>query len=167
MPRADRRREGDSVTIRLHVNGRERVWDVAPGETLLDVLRREGLTGVKKGCGAGDCGACTVLLNGRAVNACLVVAAKAEGASLVTIEGISSDGELHPVQEAFLDAGAVQCGYCTPGMVLSAVALLTRNPDPTPDEIREAVSGNLCRCTGYVKQIEAIERAAARLRGDA
>ncbi len=152
--------------IRLTVNGRERTWDAAPGETLLDVLRREGMSGVKKGCGAGDCGACTVLLNGRAVNACLVLAAKADGSDVVTIEGLSPDGALHPVQEAFLDAGAVQCGYCTPGMVLSAVALLSRNPHPTESEIREAIAGNLCRCTGYVKQVEAIDRAAARMRGE-
>ncbi len=152
--------------IRLIVNGREESWDAAPGDTLLDVLRREGWVGVKKGCGAGDCGACTVLLNGRAVNACLVLAARAEGAEVVTIEGLSRDGTLHPVQEAFLETGAVQCGYCTPGMVLSAVALLAENARPTEDEIREAVAGNLCRCTGYVKQVEAIERAAARLRGE-
>ncbi len=152
--------------IHLTVNGKERDWDALPGDTLLDVLRREGITGVKKGCGSGDCGACTVLLGGRAVNACLVLAAKADGAEVVTIEGVSSDGALHPVQESFLEAGAVQCGYCTPGMVLSAIALLARNASPTEHEIREAISGNLCRCTGYVKQVEAIERAAARLRGE-
>jgi aerobic-type carbon monoxide dehydrogenase small subunit (CoxS/CutS family) len=152
------------MRIHLTVNGTERVWDVAPGDTLLDVLRREGFVGVKKGCGAGDCGACTVLLNGRAVNACLVLAAKADGGVVVTIEGVADGERLHPVQEAFLDAGAVQCGYCTPGMVLSAIGLLSRNPNPSEAEIREAISGNLCRCTGYVKQVEAIERAAARMR---
>jgi carbon-monoxide dehydrogenase small subunit len=152
------------MRIHLTVNGTERVWDIAPGDTLLDALRREGFVGVKKGCGAGDCGACTVLLNGRAVNACLVLAVKAEGGAVVTIEGIAEGGRLHPVQEAFLEAGAVQCGYCTPGMVLSAVSLLSHNPDPSEAEIREAISGNLCRCTGYVKQIAAIERAAARMR---
>ena len=152
------------MRIHLTVNGTGRTWEVAPGDTLLDALRREGLVGVKKGCGAGDCGACTVLLNGRAVNACLVLAVKAEGGAVVTIEGIAEGGRLHPVQEAFLDAGAVQCGYCTPGMVLSAVSLLSHNPDPSEAEIREAISGNLCRCTGYVKQIAAIERAAARMR---
>jgi len=152
------------MRIHLTVNGTERVWDVAPGDTLLDVLRREGFVGVKKGCGTGDCGACTILLNGRAVNACLLLAVKAEGGAVVTIEGIAQGGRLHPVQEAFLDAGAVQCGYCTPGMVLSAVSLLSHNPDPSEAEIREAISGNLCRCTGYVKQIAAIERAAARMR---
>lgn len=152
------------MRIHLTVNGTERVWDVAPGDTLLDVLRREGFVGVKKGCGTGDCGACTVLLNGRAVNACLLLAVKAEGGAIVTIEGVAQGGRLHPVQEAFLEAGAVQCGYCTPGMVLSAVSLLSHNPDPSEAEIREAISGNLCRCTGYVKQIAAIERAAARMR---
>jgi aerobic-type carbon monoxide dehydrogenase small subunit (CoxS/CutS family) len=152
------------MRIHLTVNGAERTWDVAPGDTLLDALRREGFVGVKKGCGTGDCGACTILLNGRAVNACLLLAAKAEGGAVVTIEGIAEGGRLHPVQEAFLEAGAVQCGYCTPGMVLSAVSLLSRNPDPSEAEIREAISGNLCRCTGYVKQIAAIERAAVRMR---
>jgi carbon-monoxide dehydrogenase small subunit len=152
------------MRIHLTVNGTERTWETAAGDTLLDALRREGFVGVKKGCGTGDCGACTVLLNGRAVNACLLLAAKAEGGAVVTIEGIAEGGRLHPVQEAFLEAGAVQCGYCTPGMVLSAVSLLSRNPDPSEAEIREAISGNLCRCTGYVKQIAAIERAAVRMR---
>jgi aerobic-type carbon monoxide dehydrogenase small subunit (CoxS/CutS family) len=152
--------------IRVTVNGQGRSWDAGPGDTLLEVLRREGFAGVKKGCGTGDCGACTVLLNGRAVNACLVLAAKADGGAIMTIEGVADGERLHPVQEAFLDAGAVQCGYCTPGMVLSAVALLSRNADPTEAEIREAISGNLCRCTGYVKQVEAIQRAAARMRGE-
>lgn len=152
------------MRIHLTVNGAERTWETAAGDTLLDALRREGFVGVKKGCGTGDCGACTVLLNGRAVNACLLLTAKAEGGAVVTIEGIAEGGRLHPVQEAFLEAGAVQCGYCTPGMVLSAVSLLSRNPDPSEAEIREAISGNLCRCTGYVKQIAAIERAAVRMR---
>jgi aerobic-type carbon monoxide dehydrogenase small subunit (CoxS/CutS family) len=154
------------MRIHLTVNGTGRTWEVAPGDTLLEVLRREGFAGVKKGCGTGDCGACTILLNGRAVNACLVLAAKADGGAVMTIEGVADGERLHPVQEAFLDAGAVQCGYCTPGMVLSAVALLSRNADPTEAEIREAISGNLCRCTGYVKQVEAIQRAAARMRGE-
>ncbi len=150
--------------IRLTVNGRERTYAAGPGDTLLELLRREGFVGVKKGCEAGDCGACTVLLDGRAVNACLVLAVKADGASVVTIEGVADGGQLHPVQEAFLDTGAVQCGYCTPGMVLSAIDLLSRNPSPSEPEIRDAIAGNLCRCTGYVKQVEAIERAAARMR---
>lgn len=150
--------------IRLTVNGRERAFEAGLGDTLLDVLRREGYVGVKKGCASGDCGACTILLNGRAVNACLVLATKADGAAVVTIEGVAVGDRLHPVQEAFLDAGAVQCGYCTPGMVLSAIDLLSRNADPSEAEIRDAIAGNLCRCTGYVKQVEAIRSAAATLR---
>lgn len=154
------------MNVRVEVNGVPRMLEVEPGETLLEVLRRAGFTGVKKGCGSGDCGACTVLLDGRAVNSCLVLAVTVDGRAVTTIEGLSPTGELHPVQEAFLDAGAVQCGYCTPGMVLSAVDLLTRNPRPSEGEIREAISGNLCRCTGYVKQVEAILSAAERLRGE-
>lgn len=152
------------MRINLTVNDRVRKIDIAPGETLLEVLRRIGYKGVKKGCGSGDCGACTVLFNGRAVNSCLVLAAKADGAQVTTIEGLAKEGKLHPVQAAFLDEGAVQCGYCTPGMVIAAVDLLNRNPDPTEEEIREAISGNLCRCTGYVKPIRAIQTAAKKLR---
>jgi aerobic-type carbon monoxide dehydrogenase small subunit (CoxS/CutS family) len=153
------------MTITLTINGIRKVLAIEPGDKLLDLLRREGYVGVKEGCQAGDCGACAVLLNGRAVNACLVFAAKADGSEIVTIEGLEQDGRLHPVQEAFLDEGGVQCGYCTPGMVISAVDLLSRNPNPTEDEIRQGLSGNLCRCTGYVKQIRAVQRAAALMRG--
>ena len=148
----------------LTVNRVRRTFEAGSGDTLLDLLRREGYVGVKKGCGSGDCGACTVLLDGRAVNACLVLAAKADGRTVLTIEGVAEGEALHPIQEAFLDEGAVQCGYCTPGMVLSAYALLSRNLSPTEQEIREAISGNLCRCTGYVKQVRAIEAAAERMR---
>lgn len=153
------------MTITLTINGRRRTIDIEPGDKLLDVLRREGYMGVKKGCGSGDCGACAVLLNGRAVNSCLVFAAKADGCDVVTAEGLADGETLHPVQEAFLDEGAVQCGYCTPGMIISTVDLLRRNPDPSEEEIREALSGNLCRCTGYVKQVRAVQRAADRMRG--
>jgi aerobic-type carbon monoxide dehydrogenase small subunit (CoxS/CutS family) len=153
------------MTITLTINGRRRTIDIEPGDKLLDVLRREGYMGVKKGCGSGDCGACAVLLNGRAVNSCLVFAAKADGCDVVTAEGLADGETLHPVQEAFLDEGAVQCGYCTPGMIISTVDLLRRNRDPSEEEIREALSGNLCRCTGYVKQIRAVQRAADRMRG--
>ena len=153
------------MTITLTINGRRRTITIEPGDKLLDALRREGYMGVKKGCGSGDCGACAVLLNGRAVNSCLVFAAKADGCDVVTAEGLADGETLHPVQEAFLDEGAVQCGYCTPGMIISTVDLLTRNPDPTEEEIREALSGNLCRCTGYVKQVRAVQRAADRMRG--
>jgi aerobic-type carbon monoxide dehydrogenase small subunit (CoxS/CutS family) len=151
---------GISVTL----NGVRRTLQANAGDTLLEVLRREGCVGVKKGCGSGDCGACTVLLDGRAVNACLVLAAKVDGATILTIEGLADGDALHPIQEAFLDEGAVQCGYCTPGMVLSAYALLSRNLLPSEGEIREAISGNLCRCTGYVKQVRAIQAAAERMR---
>ncbi len=149
----------------LTINGKKRTLTIDPGEKLLDVLRREGYMGVKKGCGAGDCGACAVLFNGRAVNSCLVFAAKAEGAEILTIEGLATGEVLHPVQEAFLQEGAVQCGYCTPGMVMATIDLLSRNPDPSEPEIREALSGNLCRCTGYVKQVNAVQRAAEWMKG--
>ena len=154
------------MTITLKVNGVSRSFEADAGETLLEVLRGAGYVGVKKGCGTGDCGACAVLLNGRAVNSCLLLAAKADGGEVLTVEGLAAGGCLHPLQEAFLDEGAVQCGYCTPGMMMSAIDLLTRNPDPSDEEIREAIAGNLCRCTGYVKQIRAIQRAAERMRGD-
>jgi len=153
------------MTITLTINGTRRTVEIDPGERLLDLLRREGVMGVKIGCGTGDCGACAVLVNGRAVNSCLLYAAKADGAEVITVEGLEKDGALHPVQEAFLDEGGIQCGYCTPGMVISTVDLLSRNPNPSEAEIRQALSGNLCRCTGYVKQIRAVKRAAERMRG--
>ena len=129
----------------------------------MDVLRRQGYFGVKRGCEKGECGACTVLVNGRAVNSCLMFAAQAEGAEILTIEGLAEGGKLHPIQEAFLDHGAAQCGFCTPGMALSAKALLDRRPHPTEAEVREALAGNLCRCTGYVKPVEAVLDAASRM----
>jgi aerobic-type carbon monoxide dehydrogenase small subunit (CoxS/CutS family) len=144
------------LAICLTVNGEPRSWEVDPGDVLLDVLRREGYFGVKRGCETGDCGACTVLLDGRPVDSCLVFAAQAEGCEILTIEGLSQDGKLHPLQEAFLDHGATQCGFCTPGMLLTAKSLLDRSPHPSEQEIREALAGNLCRCTGYVKQVEAL-----------
>lgn len=135
---------------------------------LLDLLREElHLTGVKKGCGKGECGACTVIMDGKAVNSCMVPAAKAEGCSIETIEGLSKDGILHPLQRAFVDCGAIQCGFCTPGMILSAKALLDRTLTPTEEELREAISGNICRCTGYVKIREAILEAARQMREEA
>lgn len=147
--------------IRLTVNGVRHEITVQPHHVLLDVLRdRLGLTGTKEGCGAGECGACTVLLNGRAVNACLVLAGQVDGAEVVTIEGLAQDGQLHPLQAAFIEHGAVQCGFCSPGMILAAKALLDEQPSPTVEEIKVAISGNLCRCTGYVKIIEAIQAAA-------
>jgi len=147
------------MRITLTVNEVKRNVEIEPGETLLELLRREGYKGVKKGCGSGDCGACAVLLDGRAVNSCLVLAAKASGREVITVEGLADDGGLHPVQQAFLEEGAIQCGYCIPGMVIAAVDLLTHNPNPSEAQIREGISGNLCRCTGYVKQVEAIKTA--------
>lgn len=151
------------MRITLTVNEAKRELEIEPGETLLELLRREGYKGVKKGCGSGDCGACAVLLDGRAVNSCLVLAAKADGREVITVEGLADDKGLHPVQQAFLEEGAIQCGYCTPGMVIAAVDLLTHNSSPSEAQIREGISGNLCRCTGYVKQIEAIKIAVERM----
>jgi aerobic-type carbon monoxide dehydrogenase small subunit (CoxS/CutS family) len=153
------------MRVEIILNGVRRGFEIEPGDTLLELLRREGYKGVKKGCETGDCGACAVLLDGRAVNSCLVLAAKADGRTVTTVEGLEADGRLSVLQEAFLDAGAVQCGYCTPGMLIAATDLLNRNPHPSEEEIREAISGNLCRCTGYVKQVEAIELAVRRMEG--
>lgn len=153
-----------SVPIEIEVNGRRYREEVSPVRTLLDLLREGlGLTGVKQGCDQGQCGACTVLLNGRPVNACLVLAVDADGKRVETIEGLAREGTLHPLQEAFVEEGAVQCGFCTPGMILSAKALLDEKASPTEEEIRVALSGNLCRCTGYVKIVAAVKRAAAVL----
>ncbi len=146
----------ESLTMRL--NGEEVTIEVKPDALLVDVLRGElELTGTKEACGAGECGACTVLLDGDPVTSCIVPAGKAQGREVLTVEGLASGGELHPLQKAFIEYGAVQCGYCTPGMLMSAKALLDRNPHPSEEEIKEAISGNLCRCTGYVKIVEAIK----------
>jgi len=145
-----------NMDLRVTVNGEEQQWSIAAGDLLLDVLRAHGYFGVKRGCEKGECGACTVLVNGRAINSCLMFAAQAEGCEIVTIEGVAHSGELDAIQEAFLDSGAVQCGFCTPGMVLSAKALLDRNPDPTEAEVREVMAGHFCRCTGYRKPVEAV-----------
>jgi len=144
------------MEISVTVNGEKKRFAIAASDVLLDVLRREGYTGVKRGCGAGDCGACTIIVNGKAVNSCMMVAAQADGADITTIEGLAQGDELHPLQKAFLAHGAVQCGFCIPGMVLSAKAFLDETPHPTEPEVREAIIGNLCRCTGYKKQLEAI-----------
>lgn len=148
----------------LKVNGREVRVEAPPGITLLALLRDYlGLTGSKEGCGKGECGACTVLVDGMAVDACLFPAAKAEGREVTTIEGLARGNELHPLQEAFISEGAVQCGFCTPGMIMSAKALLDHEPHPSREQIKEALSGNLCRCTGYVKIVQAVEKAAEAL----
>ena len=149
--------------IELKVNGELYDVGVEPRRTLLEVLREQlGLTGTKEGCDAGDCGACTVLLDGKPVPSCLVLAVDAQGKDILTIEGVADGPELHPIQKAFVDYGAIQCGFCSPGMILTAKALLERNPNPSEAEVRKAISGNLCRCTGYVKIIEAITTVAAQ-----
>jgi aerobic-type carbon monoxide dehydrogenase small subunit (CoxS/CutS family) len=148
--------------LTMTLNGEVVSIQIQPDALLVDVLRDElGLMGTKEACGQGECGACTVLLDGQPVTSCLVPAIKAQGREVQTVEGLASGGELHPLQKAFIKHGAVQCGYCTPGMLMSAKALLDRNPHPTEEEIKVAISGNLCRCTGYVKIVEAIKAASA------
>ena len=148
--------------IALTVNKQDRELLVDTRQTLLDVLRYEmGLTGTKEGCGDGNCGSCTVLLDGKAVNSCLVFAVEADGQRIITIEGLSEQGKLHPLQQAFIDEGAVQCGFCTPGMILTAKAFLDSNPRPTEAQVRLAIAGNLCRCTGYDRIVRAILKVAA------
>ena len=148
------------VLMELTVNGEKREAAVAPGTTLTQLLRDVlDLLGTHQGCGTGECGACTVLLNGEAVNSCLVLALDAAGSEITTIEGLGRDGRLDPVQRSFIEHGAIQCGFCTPGMLLAAKDYLSRNPTPTEEQAREAISGNLCRCTGYIKIIEAIREA--------
>src|SRR5579863_10162316 len=158
--------EMKTMELRLHINGELRTWNIAPGDLLLDVLRREGYFGVKRGCEKGECGACTVLVDGKPINSCLMFAAQAEGRAITTIEGVADAGKLDPLQESFLAHGAVQCGFCTGGMILSAKALLDRRPDPSDEEIREMLSGHLCRCTGYKKQVEAVQAAAAQRKAE-
>lgn len=153
--------EERSYQIQLDLNGVRRHFSVTQDESLLQVLREKaGLTGTKKGCDFGECGACTVILDGRAVNSCCVFAVQADGKSVTTIEGIGTPEKLHPLQQAFIDAGAVQCGFCTPGMIMAAKALLDQNPQPTSMEITRALSGNLCRCTGYQKIEQAVLMAS-------
>lgn len=154
--------------VKFQVNGEQTAINVEPTKTLLDVLREDlFLTGTKRGCGSGECGACTVLLNGQAVHSCLILAAELEGQDVLTIEGLSKNPkELHPLQKAFIEKGAVQCGFCTPGLMMSAKALLDRNPNPTEEEVRHSISGNLCRCTGYSKIVDAILTAGEEIRGN-
>ncbi len=154
-----------SQPIEFTLNGRATSVDAPAHRLLLDLLRDEiGVTGTKEGCGTGDCGACTVYLNGKPVNSCLVLTGELAGADVVTIEGLKEGDAYHPIQAAFIEDGGAQCGYCTPGMLMMAKSFLEENPDPTDDEIRFALSGNLCRCTGYVKIVEAVQDAAAELR---
>jgi carbon-monoxide dehydrogenase small subunit len=152
------------LKIYFELNGEPMYVEIKPGEMLLDLLRRLGMKSVKEGCRTGECGACTVLLDGKPVRSCLTFAAKIKGHRVTTLEGLGSPANPHPLQEAFLETGAVQCGFCTPGMILVAYDLLSRNPDPTPEEVRGAITGNLCRCTGYVKIVEAVLLAAKRRR---
>jgi carbon-monoxide dehydrogenase small subunit len=151
----------DKQEIHLTVNGKAQSVSVYPMERLLDVLRCElGLTGGKEGCGEGECGSCSVLMNGELVNSCLVPIAQARGVSITTIEGLANDERLHPLQESFLACGGAQCGICTPGMILAAAHLLDKEPNPTLEQIKEGLSGNLCRCTGYMQIFEAVKKAA-------
>jgi len=152
--------------IKVTVNGILHELSVQPWETLLDVIREHlGLTGTKEGCGLGECGACTIIMDGKTVNSCLVLAVEADNRVITTIEGLANGDELHPIQEAFIKCGGLQCGFCTPGMIMSAKALLEQNPSPDEEEIRKAIAGNFCRCTGYTKIIESVKVAAKNMRG--
>ena len=158
----------EKYKVTLKINGRERESYVKPGDTLMDLIRDDlGITGPKVACDKGDCGACTVIMNGMAVKSCITPALQADGAEITTVEGLSTNGKLHPLQEEFIDLAAVQCGYCTPGLLMAAKALLDENSNPTEEEVREGIAGNICRCTGYVKPVKAILSAAKRLNGGA
>jgi len=149
--------------IQIRVNGELKDLLVEPHRILVDLIRQDlGLTGTKKGCGSGDCGSCTVILDGRAVKSCLILAAEVDGSEILTIEGLRSDGKLHPLQEAFIQHGAIQCGFCSPGMMISAKAFLDQCSNPTEEQVKLAISGNLCRCTGYSKIVEAILAVARK-----
>lgn len=149
------------VLITTTINQKSYKLTIKPNQTLLDLLREElGLTGTKRGCEVGECGACTVLINGEAVNSCLVLAPQIDGKEVLTVEGLAKDGKLHPLQQSFMDHDAVHCGFCTPGMLMSAEQLLKENPNPTEEEIRTAISGNLCRCSGYVQIVDAIKEVS-------
>jgi len=156
----------ENKAIKVKINGKDYELSVPPWRTLLEVIREDlRLTGTKEGCGQGECGSCTVLMGGKTVNSCLVLAMEADGQEVVTIEGLADGDTLHPVQEAFVEHAGMQCGFCTPGMILSAKALLDRNPNPGEGEIREGIAGNFCRCTGYTKIIESIAAAARVMKG--
>lgn len=158
----------EKITIHFTLNGRDMTVTTDPNKRLLDFLREDcGMLSVKEGCGEGECGACTVIYNGNAITSCLMMAGQVEGGNVVTLEGLEKDGELDVIQQAFIDAGAVQCGFCIPGMILTAKALLDQQQNPTLEEIKRAMSGNLCRCTGYAKIIDAVELARDRKGGSA
>jgi aerobic carbon-monoxide dehydrogenase small subunit len=152
------------IEIQLKVNGREVTWLVLPGQTLLEALHAHYLKGTKLICGTGDCCGCGVILNERSINACCMLAAQASDSDLLTIEGLAQEGKLHPIQEAFAEEGAAQCGYCTPGFIMRTYAFLQENPQPTEDDVRAALAGNICRCTGYVKPVAAVLKAAEIMR---
>ena len=152
--------------VKITVNVKHYEISVPPWRTLLEIIREDlKLTGTKEGCGLGECGACTVIMDGKIVNSCLVLATEADGKQITTIEGLTDGDKLHPIQQAFVDHGGLQCGFCTPGMIMSAKALLDENPTPTEDEIKRGIAGNLCRCTGYTKIIESIKAAAEDMGG--
>ena len=153
----------EKVKITLKINGEKYETEVEPRRLLVHVLRELGFTGVHIGCDTSNCGACTVIMNGKSVKSCTVLAVEADGAEILTIEGLAKDGKLHPIQEAFWEQHALQCGYCTPGMIMEAYWLLEENPNPTEEEIRKGISGNLCRCTGYQNIVKAIKAAAEKL----
>ena len=153
--------------VTLTINGRKTTLVVEDRTTLLTALREYGVTSLKRGCEEGECGACTVIMNGLPQKSCLILAREAEGAEILTVEGLVEKGRLHPIQQAFIDEGAIQCGYCTPGMVMTTYALLSKNPSPEEEEIREALSGNICRCTGYLSIIRAVKKSADILSGNA
>ncbi|MFA6582862.1 MAG: (2Fe-2S)-binding protein [Elusimicrobiaceae bacterium] len=155
--------KNDIFEIEFTLNGAKKAFRAGAGETLLELLRREGYRGTKRGCDTGDCGSCTVLIDGRSMLSCMMLAVQADGRSVTTIEGIGGPADPHPIQQAFVESGAVQCGFCIPGMILVTKELLDSNPEPTDAEIRQALDGNLCRCTGYVKQVEAVKNAAKKM----
>jgi len=155
-----------SLLLKVKINGVEKKIEIQPNEILIDVLRREGYKGVKRGCNEGTCGTCTIIFNEKTVKSCIMLAAQAQNGTITTIEGIGTHEKPHPIQEAFVEAGVVQCGFCIPGMILSAKNLLDNNPNPTKAEVKMALDGNLCRCTGYRGQIEAVLKAAAVIRGE-
>jgi aerobic-type carbon monoxide dehydrogenase small subunit (CoxS/CutS family) len=155
-----------SQIIRVRINGIEKKISVEPNDLLLDVLRREGYKGVKRGCKEGTCGSCTIIFNNRTVKSCIMFAAQAHNGDIITIEGIGTRDDPHPIQEAFVEEGVVQCGYCIPGMILAAKNLIDNNADPSKNEVKMALDGNLCRCTGYSGQLKAVLKAAAVMRGE-
>lgn len=156
------------IEIQITINEKTYNIEINPNMRLLDLLRDKlGLIGTKEGCGEGECGACTVIMDGKSVNSCMVMAFQANGSKILTIEGLEKDGELHPLQRAYMEEGSVQCGFCIPGMIMSTKALLDKNPEPSRDEIREGMSGNLCRCTGYNKAIDAAQKAITYLKEEA